>query len=72
MRLNYSVNTTVFLNGLVQYNADTQLWSSNVRLNVIHRPLSDFFLVYNERRLGSTGALVDRSLVAKFTYLFAF
>ena len=72
MRLDYSVNTRVFLNALVQYNADSEEWSSNVRLNVIHRPLSDFFLVYNERRSGSTGDLVDRSIVAKLTYLFAF
>jgi len=72
MRLDYSLNTRVFLNALVQYNADSEEWSSNVRLNVIHRPLSDFFLVYNERRSGSTGDLVDRSIVAKLTYLFAF
>ncbi|MBM4183608.1 MAG: carbohydrate binding family 9 domain-containing protein [Gemmatimonadetes bacterium] len=71
-RLDYSVNTRVFFNALVQYNTDTEEWSSNVRLNVIHRPLSDFFLVYNERRSGSTGDLVDRSIVAKLTYLFAF
>jgi hypothetical protein len=72
MRLDYSINTRVFLNALVQYNADSEEWSSNVRLNVIHRPLSDLFLVYNERRSGSTGDLVDRSIVAKLTYLFAF
>jgi hypothetical protein len=72
MRLNYSVNTRAFLNALVQYNSDTRVWSSNLRLNVIHRPLSDVFLVYNERRLGDTGDLVDRALIAKLTYLFAF
>jgi len=72
MRLDYSVNTRVFLNALMQYNADSKEWSSNVRLNVIHRPLSDFFLVYNERRSGSSAALVDRSIVAKLTYLLAF
>ncbi len=72
MRLNYSYSTRLFLNALVQYNTDTEEWSSNVRLNVIHRPLSDFFLVYNERRLGSNGDLVDRSIVAKLTYLLAF
>jgi len=71
-RLNYSLNTRVFLNALVQYNTDTQQWTSNVRFNVIHHPLSDLFLVYNERRLDTTGALVDRALVAKVTYLMAF
>jgi len=72
MRLDYSVNTSVFLNALVQYNTDTDEWSSNIRLNVIHRPLSDFFLVYNERRIGGAGGNVDRSIVAKLTYLLAF
>jgi hypothetical protein len=71
-RLNFSVNTRVFLNALVQYNTDTRRWSSNLRLHVIHRPLSDFYLVYNERRLGTTGDLVDRALIAKLTYLLAF
>lgn len=72
MRLDYSVNTRVFINALMQYNTDSEEWSSNVRLNVIHRPLSDFFLVYNERRLGGSGGIVDRSIVAKLTYLLAF
>jgi len=40
--------------------------------NIIHRPLSDFFLVYNERRDERAGDLLNRALVAKFTYLVAF
>ena len=70
--MNYSVNTRLFLNALVQYNTDTHQWSSNVRFNLIHRPLSDFFFVYNERRLDTTGDLVDRSVIAKLTWLMAF
>jgi hypothetical protein len=62
----------VFFNALVQYNTDTQQWSSNLRFNVIDRPLSDLFLVYNERRLDTTGDLVDCALIAKLTYLLAF
>ena len=49
-RVNYNFNTKMFLNALLQYNTDSRQWSSNLRFNVIHRPLSDFFLVYNERR----------------------
>jgi hypothetical protein len=71
-RVNYSFNTRIFLNALVQYNSDTRQWNSNVRFNVIHRPLSDVFLVYNDRRLDTTGDLVDRSVIAKVTYLLAF
>ena len=59
----------MFLNALVQYNSDARQWSSNVRFNVIHHPLSDFFFVYNERRNILSGDLLDRSLIAKITYL---
>ena len=62
----------LFVNALVQYNTDTHQWSTNARFNVIHRPLSDFFFVYNERRLDTSGDLVDRSIIAKLTWLMAF
>jgi hypothetical protein len=68
-RLNYSFSTSMFLNALVQYNSDVRQWSSNIRFNIIHRPLSDFFLVYNERRNSLTGDLNDRALIAKVTYM---
>jgi len=71
-RVNYSFNTRLFVNALVQYNTDTHQWSSNARLNLIHRPLSDFFFVYNERRLDTSGDLVDRSIIAKLTWMMAF
>ena len=71
-RVNYSFSTTMFLNALLQYNTDAKQWTSNVRFNIIHRPLSDIFLVYNDRRDSATGALVDRAVVAKVTYLMAF
>lgn len=71
-RVNYNFNTRVFLNALLQYNTDARQWSSNVRFNVIHRPLSDIFVVYNERRDERSGDLLDRALIAKMTYLIAF
>ena len=61
----------MFLNALVQYNNDTRQWSSNVRFNIIHRPLSDLFVVYNERRNSVSGDLIDRAIVAKVTYMIA-
>jgi hypothetical protein len=70
-RVDYSFSTSMFLNALVQYNNDARQWSSNVRFNIIHRPLSDFFLVYNERRDSISGDLIDRALIAKFTYMIA-
>jgi hypothetical protein len=71
-RVNVNFTTMMFLNALLQYNTDARQWSSNVRFNFIHRPLSDFFLVYNERRDTRSGDLINRALIAKLTYLFAF
>jgi hypothetical protein len=71
-RVNYYFNTKVFVNALLQYNTDTQQWSSNVRLDIIHRPLSDIYVVYNERHDSVTGNMLSRALIAKMTYLMAF
>ncbi|MBI2818590.1 MAG: carbohydrate binding family 9 domain-containing protein [Acidobacteria bacterium] len=67
----YSFSTSMFLNAFIQYNSDAQQWSSNIRFNLIHRPLSDIFLVYNERRDSAQGELIDRAIVAKITYMIA-
>jgi hypothetical protein len=71
-RANYNFSTKMFVNALLQYNTDARQWSSNVRFNIIHRPLSDIFFVYSERRDERAGTLIDRALVAKMTYLVAF
>jgi hypothetical protein len=71
-RINYNVNTRVFVNALLQYNTDSGQLSSNLRFNIIHRPLSDIFIVYNEQRDERSGDLVNRALIAKMTYLVAF
>jgi len=71
-RLEYGFSTIAFANALLQYNTDAREWSSNLRFNIIHHPLSDFFLVFNERRDSTTGGLLDRALVAKMTYMVAF
>jgi hypothetical protein len=70
-RINYNFNTKVFLNALLQYTTDTHQLSSNIRFNIIHRPLSDFFFVYNEHRDEHSGLMQDRSLIAKLTYMVA-
>jgi Domain of unknown function (DUF5916)/Carbohydrate family 9 binding domain-like len=71
-RVNYYFNTRVFVNALLQYNTDTEQWSSNIRLDIIHRPLSDIYIVYNERHDSVTGGMLSRAVIAKMTYLMAF
>jgi hypothetical protein len=70
-RLRYSFSTHMFLNGLIQYNSTVREISSNIRFNFTYKPLSDFFLVYNERR-SSTGEVIERALIGKLTYVFDF
>ena len=64
MRLVYAFTGRASVNAFVQYNADTHQVSSNIRFNFIHHPLSDLYLVYNDRRdtteRPAHGALVHR------------
>ena len=71
-RLLYSFTTRAFLNAFLQYNTDARQFSSNIRFHIIHHPLSDLFVVFNERRDTQTGMVVDRALIVKFTQLFSF
>ena len=71
-RIIYSFSTKMFVNALVQYNTDARQWTSNVRFNIIHHPLSDFFFVYNEQRDSQTNEMLSRALIAKVTYMMAF
>ena len=71
-RVLYAFTPRSFLNSFVQYNTDTHEVSSNIRFNLIHRPLSDLYLVYNERRNTEVGQLVERAFIVKLTNLFNF
>ena len=71
LRLTYAVSTKLVANALLQYNSLDREVSANVRLNFIHRPGSDLFLVLNEAR-GSDASvwdLANRGAVVKLTYL---
>jgi len=71
-RIIYGFSTRMFVNALLQYNTDARQWTSNVRFNIIHHPLSDFYLVYNEQRDSTTNAFMNRAVIAKVTQMIAF
>ena len=71
-RFLYAFSPRAFFNAFIQYNADAQQLSSNIRFNIIHHPLSDLFLVYNELRDTHNGQLLQRRFVFKLTNLFNF
>lgn len=74
VRLNYNFSIRLALMSLVQWNSDTGEVNVNMRLNYIHTPGSDLYIVYNERRLveGLETGILDRTIALKFTYLFNF
>jgi Domain of unknown function (DUF5916)/Carbohydrate family 9 binding domain-like len=72
-RTNYSFNKNMFIDALVQYDPATKLLNANVRFNLIHHPLSDVFLVWNEQRFETgEGIRPGRSLTIKVTQMLAF
>ena len=71
-RLRFAASTRLFASAFVQYIESSDELVTNVRLNYIHAPLSDVFLVWTERRNLGTNAVADRVLTLKVTRLFAF
>jgi hypothetical protein len=71
-RFLYSFTSRAFLNAFFQYNADTHQVSSNIRFNLIHHPLSDLYVVYNDTQETTTGETVGRAFTVKLTNLFNF
>ncbi|MBI4463188.1 MAG: carbohydrate binding family 9 domain-containing protein [Acidobacteria bacterium] len=71
LRIDYSFNPRMSLNTLIQYNSDTNQISANIRFRLIHHPLSDLYLVYNESR-DRFQDRNDRALTLKYTHLLNF
>ena len=73
-RIGYAFNTRTFLDTLLQYNTDLKQLSANIRFDLIHRPLSDLFVVYNEQQLTDTPIPINtgRGLIVKYTHMLAF
>jgi hypothetical protein len=71
-RVRVAYSTRLFGKASVQYNNQSGQLVTNVRLNWIYGPLSDLFLVYQERRDMTLHRTMDRVLTAKVTRSLAF
>jgi Domain of unknown function (DUF5916)/Carbohydrate family 9 binding domain-like len=73
-RIGYAFNTRTFLDTLLQYNTDLHQFSANIRFDLIHRPLSDLFVVLNEQRLTEQTIPTSdgRGLIVKYTHMLSF
>jgi hypothetical protein len=71
LRFGYAFSTKLTTNALLQYNSLDKAYSANLRLNFIHRPGSDLFIVLTERRgvEDRSWDLSNRGFVVKLTYL---
>jgi len=73
MRANYSFSPAMFVDALSQYDPTTEQLNANVRFNLIHHPLSDLFVVYNDQRfLTADAPVAGRSIALKLTQMLSF
>ena len=73
LRANYSFTPAMFVDALSQYDPTSEQLNANVRFNLIHHPLSDLFIVYNDQRFLTTDApTVGRSIAIKLTQMLSF
>ena len=73
VKVSYAFTSLASLQGLIQYNKQASTISSNIRLALLNRSGTGFFLVYNDRRDTSPftpDELLGRSFIAKYTRLF--
>jgi hypothetical protein len=74
VRLGWAFSTRLVARAYVQYNSLEQKWITNLRLNFIHRPGSDLYVVFNDEQgeEGAPGRLMSRGLAVKGTWLVRF
>ena len=74
LRLGWAFSTRLFARAYVQYNSLDDKWITNLRLNFIHRPGSDIYVVFNDDQgeEGAPGRLVSRGFAVKGTWLVRF
>ena len=71
-RFIYGFSPRSFMNAFFQYNSQTHELSTNLRFNITYRPLSDIYVVYNDRRNTQIDEPLDRAFIVKVTNLFSF
>lgn len=72
-RFVYSFNPNLFAKAFIQWNHFEKRIISNILVNFIHSPGSDFYLVYNEEWDTSGGlGVTNRTVLAKLTHLIKF
>jgi hypothetical protein len=71
-RVVYGFSPRSFFNAFLQYNSTTREVSTNIRFNIMYKPLSDVYIVYNDRRNTAIGEPLERAFVVNVTRLLTF
>ena len=75
VKLSYAFTTLASVQALVQYNNQSSLFTSNIRLALLNRSGTGLFVVFNDRRdttLVNPYETLGRSFIVKYTRLFDF
>jgi len=67
-RVSYSFKPRINFQSFVQYNSEQDLWSFNIRFNVLEQANTGLFLVYND--VYTLGEVRNRSFTIKYTHVF--
>ncbi|MBM3177268.1 MAG: carbohydrate binding family 9 domain-containing protein [Bacteroidetes bacterium] len=67
-RVAYSFRPRINLQSFVQYNSEEDLWSFNIRFNILEQANTGLFLVYND--VYTEGFVRNRSFTVKYTHVF--
>ena len=71
-RLSYSFTPRIYSQALLQYNAQTSLWSTNLRFGWLQDANTGLFVVFNDTQdfTGQESLTIGRSLTVKFSRMF--
>ena len=69
IRANFATSTRAFGDVTAQYTTLSRQILINARLDIVHHPLSDLFVTFNEVRDTFAGIALDRTLTVKVTRL---
>lgn len=67
-RISYSFKPRINLQSFIQYNSEEDLWSLNIRFNILEDANTGLFVVYND--VYSGGGPSNRSFTVKYTHVF--
>jgi len=67
-RITYSFKPRINVQSFIQYNSEADLWSLNIRFNLLEQANTGLFIVYND--VYTAGDVRNRGLTVKYTHVF--